>query len=396
MHPFRLALPCLAFLALGALTLRAQTAAPAQNEFQAEQIRIQELWKAKRFEEGLTLLKARVQSPAFPDLGAETRAGVHYNMACAASLLGRRGEALAYLGVAVGEGLKDWTTFSADTDLDPLRKEPGFLWLEARVRERGDFVGILRRFKDYGPAPASATAAPPAFVYQPQDAPDLVTFRKTWRLDEVAGSGPEFERIVNLMRWVHAQVRHDGSSKNPEPMNAQHLLEVCRAEKRGINCRMMATILNEAYLSLGFKSRQVTCQPLDERDPDCHVITTVWSNDLGKWLYMDPTMEAWFTDGQGHPLSIAEVRERLISGGPLELAKGANWNGRPENPATYKAYMAKNLVRITCPAESAFGYESRPERRYVTLDGLGFPARPARDAAGGLIVHDPAAFWVRP
>jgi hypothetical protein len=58
--------------------------------------------------------------------------------------------------------------------------------------------------------------------------------------------------------------------------------------------------------------------------------------------------------------------------------------------------MAKNLVRITCPVESAFGYESRPGRRYVTLDGLGFPARPARDAAGGLIVHDPAAFWVRP
>src|SRR5512133_2447373 len=83
MHPFRLALPCLAFLALGAPTLRAQTTAPAQNEFQAEQIRIQELWKAKRFEEGLALLQARVQSPAFPDLSAEARAGVHYNMACA-------------------------------------------------------------------------------------------------------------------------------------------------------------------------------------------------------------------------------------------------------------------------------------------------------------------------
>jgi hypothetical protein len=331
MRRFRLASLCLAFTSFIAPPLRAQTPPPPQ-ELQAENARIQELWKGKRYEEALKILTVRAQSPAFGQLGAETRAGVHYNMACAASLLGRRGEALAYLGTAVGEGLKDWTTFSTDADLDPLRKEPGFLWLEGIVRQRGDFVGILRRFQDYGPAPASATAAAPAFAYQAADTPDLVALRKACRLDEVAGHGPEFERIVNLMRWVHAQVRHDGSSKNPEPMNALHLLEVCRAEKRGINCRMMATILNEAYLSLGFKSRQVTCQPLDEKDPDCHVITTVWSNDLGKWLYMDPTMEVWFMDGQGHPLSIAEVRERLISGGPLELSKGANWNGRPENP----------------------------------------------------------------
>lgn len=391
-----LALLCLG-LTFAAPALRAQ-APPAPAELQAENARLQELWKGKRFEEALKVLATRTQAPGFGRLAAETRAGIHYNMACAASLLGRPGEALAYLGVAVGEGLKDWTTFSTDPDLDPLRKEPGFAWLASQVRERGDFVGILRRFKDYGPAPAPAPAGTPVppFAYQAPEAADLVALRKACRLDEVAGTGPEFERIVNLMRWVHAQVRHDGSSKNPEPMNALHLLEVCRAEKRGINCRMMATILNEACLAMGFKSRQVTCQPLDETDPDCHVITTVWSRDLGKWLYMDPTMEAWFTDERGLPLSIAEVRERLISGGPLELSKGANWNGRPENPATYKAYMAKNLVRITCPVESAFGYESRPERRYVTLDAAAFPPRPARDAAGGLITHDPVAFWAQP
>ncbi|WP_243294835.1 transglutaminase-like domain-containing protein [Geothrix mesophila] len=391
MRRFRLAPLGLAFAVLISTVLPAQAPPPPQ-ELQAENARIQELWKGKKFEEALKVLAARTQSPGFVQLGAETRAGVHYNMACAASLLGRPGEALAYLGTAVGEGLKDWTTFSADSDLDPLRKEPGFLWLEGIVRERGDFVGILRRFQDYGPAGVPV----PAFTYQASDAADLAALRQTCRLDEVAGKGPELERIVNLMRWVHAQVRHDGSSKNPEPMNALHLLEVCRAEKRGINCRMMATILNEAYLAMGFKSRQVTCQPLDEKDPDCHVITTVWSNDLGQWLYMDPTMEAYFTDGQGRPLAIAEVRERLISGAPLELSKGANWNGRPESPATYKAYMAKNLVRITCPVESAYGYESRPVRRYVTLDGLAFPPRPARDGWEAVITHDPAAFWARP
>jgi hypothetical protein len=366
---------------------------PILREVQAENARIQELWKAKAFAEGWKVLQARAQSPGFEGLEPLVKAGVHYNMACAASLLGRPSEALSHLGVAVGEGFKDWATLSGDTDLDALRKDPGFAWLADIVRRRGDYVGILRRFAAYSaPAPLPAFQ----FTYQSRDAAELKAFRQAYRLDEVAGPGTEFERLVNLMRWVHRQVRHDGQSKNPEPKNAMHLLEVCKAEGRGINCRMMATILNEAYLSLGFPSRQVTCQPLDEKDPDCHVITTVWSPSLGKWLYMDPTMEAYVMDAQGAPLSIAEVRASLIAGDPLQLAPGANWNGRPEPPAQYLAYMAKNLVRITCPLESAYGYESRGGvLQYLTLDSSAFPARPAK-GPGGAVTHDPRAFWAAP
>ena len=34
---------------------------------------------------------------------------------------------------------------------------------------------------------------------------------------------------------------------------------------------------------------------------------------MQKWLYIDPTMDAWVTDENGTMLSIAEVRERLIN-----------------------------------------------------------------------------------
>ena len=63
------------------------------------------------------------------------------------------------------------------------------------------------------------------------------------------------------MHWVHNAVRHDGSSRNPTSRNAIDLIEVCRKENRGINCRMMAQVLNECYLAMGFKSRFVTCMP---------------------------------------------------------------------------------------------------------------------------------------
>ena len=37
---------------------------------------------------------------------------------------------------------------------------------------------------------------------------------------------------------------------------------------------------------------------------------------MQKWLYIDPTMDAWVTDENGTMLSIAEVRERLINNQP--------------------------------------------------------------------------------
>lgn len=57
----------------------------------------------------------------------------------------------------------------------------------------------------------------------------------------------------------------------------------------------MAQMLNECYLAMGFKSRFITCMPKVMIN-DCHVINAVYSNTLDKWLWMDPTFNAYVTD----------------------------------------------------------------------------------------------------
>ncbi|MHB9141415.1 MAG: transglutaminase domain-containing protein, partial [Paludibacter sp.] len=156
------------------------------------------------------------------------------------------------------------------------------------------------------------------------------------------------------------------------------LIKVCRTEKRGVNCRMMATILNECYLSLGFKSRYVTCMPKETEFEDCHVINMVYSNDLSKWIWIDPTFDAYIMNEQGKLLGLAEVRKRLINDKPLILNPEANWNR--ENSQTKEDYlnnyMAKNLYRLQCPISSEYDTESSKEGKTVTylellpLDGL--------------------------
>ena len=62
---------------------------------------------------------------------------------------------------------------------------------------------------------------------------------------------------------------------------------------------MLAITLCDIYLAMGYKARVVTCLAADPNDPDCHVINSVWSETLHKWLYIDPTMDAWVMDENG-------------------------------------------------------------------------------------------------
>lgn len=200
----------------------------------------------------------------------------------------------------------------------------------------------------------------PQFTYQSADAPPLVKIRKDLKLDSIAGKGDELSKVFNLLHWIHNLVKHDGSSNNPTLKNAIDIINTCKTEGRGVNCRMLAIVLNECYLSLGIKSRYITCMPRESQFDDCHVINMVFIKDLDKWIWIDPTFDAYVMDEKGNLLGVQEVRERLVKGQPLVLNADANWNR--ESLQTKKGYlenyMAKNLYRLETPAASEYNAET--------------------------------------
>lgn len=218
----------------------------------------------------------------------------------------------------------------------------------------------------------------PKFEYQSADNPNLKKTRQNLKLDSIAGKGSELSQIFNLLHWVHNLVRHDGNSNNPTLKNAIDLINVCKAENRGVNCRMLATILNECYLSMGIKSRYITCMPKETEFSDCHVINMVYIKELEKWIWIDPTFDSYVMDEKGNLLGIQEVRERLVKGQPLVLNADANWNR--ENLQTKEGYlenyMAKNLYRLQIPLVSEYDTETWKSGKEVTyvellpLDGI--------------------------
>jgi len=218
----------------------------------------------------------------------------------------------------------------------------------------------------------------PKFTYQSMDNGNLKNVRTTLKLDSIAGNGDEISKILNLLYWVHNTIRHDGSNNGNCEFDAIDWYNYYKATRKGINCRSLASFLNECYLSMDIPSRFMVCLPKDSTDTDCHVINSVYSKTLKKWIWIDPTFNAYVKDENGNLLGIEEVRERLIDSKPLVLNEDANWNNeQKETPDVYWEYMSKNLYWLQCATDSKFNTES-PYRdtnaTYVSLVPTGFAA----------------------
>lgn len=200
----------------------------------------------------------------------------------------------------------------------------------------------------------------PKFSYQEKENPNLVALRNGFKLDSIAGNGNQVSKVLNLLHWIHNKVPHDGQNENPTVKNAISMIAICKRDKRGLNCRGLATVLNECYLSMGIKSRFVTCMPKETVFEDCHVINMVYLDEQKKWIWIDPTNNAYVMNEKGDLLGLQEVRELLINKKPLILNPDANWNNKSSviKEDYLYTYMAKNLYRFECPLVSEYNSET--------------------------------------
>jgi hypothetical protein len=322
---------------------------------------------------------------------------LYYNLACWYSLQNKTDKAIAALDTCINVWeFSKYQSAAEDPDFDNIRKDKRFQKLMETLKVRSintipKYVGILRQAGGYE---AADTAGLPHFAYEDMNSQRLKDLREYFHLDSIAGNGDELSQILNLMRWVHNSIRHDGSNYALAEFDAIDLYHYHKATGKGVNCRMLAITLNEFYLAMGFKSRYVTCLPKDKNDQDCHVINAVWSKTLGKWLWIDPTFNAYLNDENGVMLSIAQVRERIIAGKPVALNADANWNNqsRQTKEDYIDNYMAKNLYWLQCPVRSCFNAESRYYNRAVAYVSL----CPVGEERGGTTIHDAEYFWQEP
>jgi len=323
------------------------------------------------------------------------KGALYYNIACYRSLMNKKEKAVEAFAKAVENGWTNYIHSSKDTDLNNIRTERRFIELMEKIRVESDYLNLLKQAGGYT---NNVDSLLPQFTYLASNDRNLVRIREYFNLDSIAGYGNEICKIKNLLHWAHNVVRHDGRSMNPQLKNAIDLVKVCQKENRGINCRMIAVMLNECYLAMGFKSRYVTCLPKKYID-DCHVINMVYSKTLDKWIWIDPTFNVYITDEKGTMLGIAEVRERLISGAPLRINEDANWNNKKKETKEHYLdyYMTKNLYRMECVLHSGYNTETQIEGKVSPATMMLCPSSALEIAEKQTGVTDNAEyFWQSP
>ena len=336
-------------------------------------------------------------------------AGGWYNFSCTYALLGQKKPALDCLDSAVKAGWTDYGHTIGDEDLIALHEEPRFTRILQPLKETNDYMYIIGRAGAYNNTDSRQI---PEWTYQARVDANLHALRKGLNLDSVAGFGSDVTRVLHLMHWMHDLVPHDGGKGNPAVKNAMSMITVCKRDHGTLNCRGLAIALNECYLALGYQSRYVTCLPKDSLgiDNDCHVIDMVFIPSLKKWIWIDPTFDAYVMNENGELLGLEEVRQRLIDHRPLILNPDANWNHRNgESKEGYLFnYMAKNLYRLECPVNSCYDLETHAagkEISYIELLPLDyFKQGPDKESYSGsdsthtYIYHtnNATAFWKAP
>ena len=320
-------------------------------------------------------------------------ANVYYNLACCYALTAQKKLALETLEKSIRLGYKDYGNMLNDKDFENIRKDKKFKSLLEEIKQY-DRLTILQNSSAYIKDDNDSL---PQFVYQDSSDYRLVNVRKFFNLDSVAGDGDEISKILNILHFAHNAIRHDGGNFALCEFDAIDLYNYHKSTGEGVNCRHLAIALNEMYLSMGIPSRYVTCMPYNSRDQDCHVINSVWSSQYQKWIWIDPTFEAYVKDENGNYLSIQEVRERLIEGRPVFLNEDANWNNENKQTKEYylDSYMAKNLYWFDCVTNYCFNPESRyryVENKHVFLT----PSTYEKSSDWAVITHDDNYFWQTP
>ncbi len=390
------------FMSVTSMKAQSQRMNEFQNEFGKYQTQYRDLMYNGKHQEAMAPLASCIaildtttifKVAPIPEAAIKEQKGLlYYDQACCYALLGLKKQALSALEQSVMLGYKDYNNMVNDNDLRSLRKDKKYLSLLAQVNERQP-LSVLKKS-----APYAKDNAKIEFIYQPKVSKNLQMVRDYFKLDSVAGQGDELSKIINLLHFVHDNIRHDGGNQAFAELDAIDLYNYYKTTGKGVNCRQLAISLCEMYLSMGIPARYVTCMPADSLDYECHVINTVWSEQLQKWLYIDPTMDAWVTDENGTMLSIAEVRQRLINDQPLVLCETANWNHESQQTKEYylETYMAKNLYYFVCKKLNRFN----PESLYRNND----PADDVRLIPVGFVNNnwkcdtttDPELFWAKP
>ena len=142
---------------------------------------------------------------------------------------------------------------------------------------------------------------------------DKLAWLRTHTLPVIADCPTQWHALLALRQWVHQQIPNKYPAIKSR-WDAQHILQaVWNDPSLGFICDAYAATYVSACISVGLNARMIH---LGDENYNGHYATEVWSDEHGKWIFMDPLYDVHFSLQQT-PLSTIELH-RLWKSGRLE------------------------------------------------------------------------------
>lgn len=208
-----------------------------------------------------------------------------------------------------------------------------------------------------------------------------------------AGPKSTIEKTFEIANFVSKNIPHANQKTPVEKIDPISLWEYHLNIEEAFNCKFHSMFTNELLLSVGIVSRYVWCMPKSEKDNDCHVVNNVWIPELSKWIMIDTDQKAYVCDQNENPLSIQEIREKLISKDCLNVH---SFGQMKQSAGDYLNYLSKDFYWFTVVQKVRFAMDKNNSdpNNYINLLPTGFNGFRLGDEE--IRTHDDENFWSAP
>lgn len=141
----------------------------------------------------------------------------------------------------------------------------------------------------------------------------LKELRTANNLEQLTAGQSELEKIKTILDWTSKQWAHNGSN-TPTKSDALTILAEARQGKQ-FRCVEYGIVATAAHNCIGIPARTLGLKTRDVekvRHGAGHVVSEIYSKELGKWIYIDPQFNIMPTLN-GTPITGVEFRKAIYT-----------------------------------------------------------------------------------
>ena len=194
----------------------------------------------------------------------------------------------------------------------------------------------------------------------------LKELRTANNLEQLTAGQSELEKIKTILDWTSKQWSHNGSN-TPTKSDALTILAEARQGKQ-FRCVEYGIVATAAHNSIGIPARTLGLKTRDVekvRTGAGHVVSEIYSKELGKWIYIDPQFNIMPTLN-GTPLTGVEFQKAIYNKDAGLVLVNKQGPLSKDDSASYIKWIGKYLFYF----DILFDQKTLDSEKFMRINGM--------------------------